>query len=400
MVSTTPPSPEPAAPAAVPEPMSVHMALASAGDARSPHYWSGSPYYMAQALEPRLSQLSYISPVQERMVSTVGKAARLRQRLTGQRTMPASSWFAAKRNAQVIRRWLSETPVDMLYAPAGSALIAALDLDIPVIYSSDATVHLMIDYYGRFSDLTSGALREAEELERAAIDQAAILTYPTRWAANSAIEHYGADPDKVFIMPYGANMSTLPDRATALAPRAPGPLRLVFVGVDWERKGGAIAVEALRALNDRGGETHLTIVGCVPPEDVPRDNLTVHPFLSKNDPAELAQLAALYAGSDFLFVPTRAECYGVVWCEAAAHGLPSISTATGGVPDVITDGVTGHTLPPEAGGADYADLIAEIAADPARLEAMKVSARDDFETRLDWSIWARDLVAEVGRLAR
>lgn len=372
-----------------------HIAIASTGDVNDPKTWSGTPFYMARALEARMARVSYISAVQTGLVTQLGRAVRLQARLTGWKTMPAASWFAARKNAKVIEQALQGSDVDALFAPAGSSLLAALETDVPLVYSSDATVRLMVDYYGKFTDLTATALREAEAVEAAAIARAQILSYPTEWAARSAVEDYGADPARIRIMPYGANLDTLPDRAAALAPRRDGPLRLIFVGVDWVRKGGAIAVEALSELTAAGIPAEMTIVGCVPPKDVPADNLTVHPFLSKNKPEELALLSALYLDADLLVVPTRAECYGVVWCEAAAHGVPSIATATGGVPDVVRAGVTGHTLPPEATGAAYAERIAALWSEPGALERLKTSARNDYEARLNWQVWSDDFAAAL-----
>lgn len=373
------------------QPASPKVALVSRGDPGTRKLWSGTPYYMSRALTDENVTVSHIGMAEAGFIRQLERMAKLTGKVTQSRGMPTSSWLATQLNAGKVKRSLSTQEVDFILAPAGSNIIADLDVDIPIIYTSDATVRLLIDYYGKFSSLNHRALRRAEDVEQAAIDRASILSYPSHWAAQSAIDHYGADPAKVHVHPYGANMECVPDRAEALAPRRADRCELLFVGVEWDRKGGDIAVDALAALNARGMPTHLSVVGCIPPDRVPRDNLTVYPFLSKHDPVQAAKLTELYMTATLFFVPTRAECYGVVWCEAAAHGLPSIATATGGVPDVIHEGRTGHTLPPEAGGQDYADLIEGLARDRDRLDALRISARDDFETRLDWAVWGRSL---------
>lgn len=384
-------APEPSRPGtAVPDPSRLRVALASSGDADSPAAWSGTPFHMASGLRGAVGEVTVISPIKPALLKPISMAARFQGRLTGLHLLPRATWMTARANARTLTKALAADRPDILLTPAGSELIAALETDIPIAYSSDATVKLMIDYYGQFTGLARAARRQADAVESAAIHRADLLLYPTEWAARSAVEDYGADPAKIHVLPYGANFGHLPGREAALAPRAPGPLRLVFVGVDWVRKGGAIAAGALRALNDRGIETELTVVGCVPPDDVPRDRMTVHPFLSKTDPEQARTLSDLLLNADLMLLPTRAECFGVVFCEAAAHGLPSITTATGGVPDVVHEGVTGHCLPLEAEGGDYADLIAGLAGDRARLDALRLSARDDFETRLDWAVWGRD----------
>ncbi|MCI0596961.1 MAG: glycosyltransferase family 4 protein, partial [candidate division Zixibacteria bacterium] len=88
-------------------------------------------------------------------------------------------------------------------------------------------------------------------------------------------------------------------------------------------------------------------------------------------------------------LPTRYECYGVVFCEAAAFGLPVITTDTGGVSGVVREGENGYLLPYEAGGADYAQLIAEICADENRYNELVQKSRKEFEDRLNWDTWAQ-----------
>ena len=72
---------------------------------------------------------------------------------------------------------------------------------------------------------------------------------------------HGADPEKVEVAPFGANMRithTREDVVAAVAHRPPESCRLLFVGVDWYRKGGDRALESATILNDWGLPTGLT----------------------------------------------------------------------------------------------------------------------------------------------
>src|SRR5690606_12660670 len=143
----------------------------------------------------------------------------------------------------------------------------------------------MFDYYPQFTKLTAQARRQADAFEQATIARADLLVYPTNWVARSAIEDYGADPAKVHVQPYGANITEIPPRELAVAPRRRAGCRLVFVGVNWARKGGAIAVDAVRLLRGQGIDAELTIVGSVPPAPIRDIAVTVIPFIDKSDPA-------------------------------------------------------------------------------------------------------------------
>ena len=278
---------------------------------------------------------------------------------------------------------------DIVFAPAGSTFAWSVPDGVPLVYASDATFRLIENYHPNYRNLSRAARETAERLERKTIARADLILYPSEWAAESAIKDYGADPARVHVIPWGANLEEAPDRDSVLGRRKPGPCRLLFIGVNWEEKGADIAIGTLAELKNRGVKAELVICGCTPPKPVTQDGLTIIPYLDKNDPEQRNRLDQLYRDADFFLLPTRADCYGIVFCEAAAHGVPSIAPATGGVPYAVRDGETGVLVPPNATKADYAAVIAEIFANPDRLARLRQSSRDAFEARLNWQAWGR-----------
>ena len=190
-------------------------------------------------------------------------------------------------------------------------------------------------------------------------------------------------------VPFGANLEHPPSRETVLARKRSGRCRLLFLGVDWQRKGGEIAFETLMKLEERGVQAELIVVGCTPPQGFSHERLKVIPYLNKRDEKQRQELEDLFQTSDFLFLPTRSECYGMVFCEASAYGLPVISTDTGGVSGAVRDGENGFLLPPSAGGAEYAELIARVYGDEAGYAELVGSSRAAFEASLNWDSWGR-----------
>ncbi len=82
----------------------------------------------------------------------------------------------------------------------------------------------------------------------------------------------------------------------------------------------------------------------------------------------------VYAASDLFCLPSRLEGFGLVYIEAAYHGVPSIGTNVGGVPDVITDGETG-LLVPVGDVAALAAAIVRLRDDPALRARLGEAAR-------------------------
>ena len=180
--------------------------------------------------------------------------------------------------------------------------------------------------------------------------------------------------------------------------RSRDELNLLFVGKDWERKGGPLTLEVARGLRAAGiPNVRLHIVGGNPaiPADL-RDIVTVHGLLRRSDSIESKKLRELFLTSHFLIVPTQAECFGVVFAEAHAFGLPAVSRAVHAVPSIIEDGVTGIVQAESDPASKYVERILAIARDRNAYLRMAYAARARFETKLNWESFA-DAIAEQMR---
>lgn len=294
---------------------------------------------------------------------------------------------------------LKETPANFVFSPSTLPL-SYLETDLPVTFCADAPFCAMIDYYEAFTRLNPRQLALSEKLEARVIAQSALAVYPTQWAADQAIAHYGADPAKVAVIPFGANFGR-DNRREDVWPwieerAARDSVRLLFVGREWKRKGGNIVMATAEWLRARGLDVQVDVVGCVPPARYRHlDYLHTHGLLSARNQEQAKALTQLYQQAHFLFVPSRAEAYGMVFCEANAFGLPAISTATGGIPGVIRDGVNGFALPLEAGAECYGDAILKTLEPRGRYVEMAQNSFQEFEQRLNWESFSRSFLARV-----
>jgi glycosyltransferase involved in cell wall biosynthesis len=232
---------------------------------------------------------------------------------------------------------------------------------------------------------------EGNRIEKKALDNASACIFTSDWAANSALNHYKIPEHKIHLIPWGPNLESIPLREEVLAPRQTDTCNLLFLGVEWQRKGGEIAFNAFKHLKNRGYNVKLTICGCIPPEQFQDNDMTVIPFINKNKPESKQQFHQLMLSHHFLVLPTRAECYGVVFVEASAYGMPSVTTDTGGIASVVHNGVNGKRLPLTAGAEDYANFIEQVFYTEGKYQAMNLSTRDFFEQELHWDNFSRKL---------
>jgi glycosyltransferase involved in cell wall biosynthesis len=212
--------------------------------------------------------------------------------------------------------------------------------------------------------------------------RAAALIAWSDWVRASLEEDYGVDPARIRVIPAGTRV---PEQPPAREPN--NRLRLLFVGGQFERKGGAVMLDAVAGL-----DVELDVVT---QSEVPeRPGVTVHRDIRPGS----GVLDELYARSDVFVLPTAADASPHVVLEAMAAGLPVISTAVGAIPEMVRAGETGVLVEPQDEHALRAAI--ESFHDPARRSAMGAAAHARAREHFDATVNARrvlDVLAEVAR---
>lgn len=275
---------------------------------------------------------------------------------------------------------------DLIVAFFCMSTIANIKTNKPIIYFTDATFPAMIEYYPEFSNLLRFNIKYGFNLEKKAMDNANSIVVSSNWAAKSAIEQLSQPKEKVNIIEFGANVD---EKDIIISERKfTSHLDLLFLGVDWERKGGDIAVEATRWLNENDIDSTLHIVGIrdLPSKYDDLDYIKNYGFLNKNVPDEYNQLIRLLHNVHCLLLPTKAECSAIAFAEASANGLPVFTHDTGGVANYIDNGKNGYMLPLGSTGVDFGKKIKET-IDSGEIQYMVEQSRKIYRDKLNWNIW-------------
>jgi glycosyltransferase involved in cell wall biosynthesis len=378
----------------------VRAAYVTTYDSSDVRAWSGLGYYMSRCLELAGIAVERIGPLARR-VHPLARACQIEARIQGKRYQVDRHLRVAGAYASQAERRLESLPCELVFSP-GTIPIAHLKTEHPVAFWADATFAAMVPSYPAFRSLSKRAIRDGMDLDSRALEHASVAFYASEWAARSAVEHHGADPERVKVIPFGANMPVEHGRADVARFVSVRPLdrcRLLFVGVDWGRKRGDLALEVARALNEQGVPTELHIVGSSPAgQDFP-PWLHCHGFVDKSTEDGRKLLRGLYSNAHFLIHPAKAECFGVVFSEAAAHGVVSLATRVGGIPTAVRHGVTGALFDVSASADDYADYICRLLADGSGYEQTALAAFNDYERRLSWEAAAKAVREYLGRVA-
>jgi len=376
------------------------IAYVTIGAADDIHEWSGLNASIRQAL---VNQGCVVHKV-DRLGTAYPISERLKRRLY---PSVLGRVYAPERNVGVARRWADQASrriekiegLDAIVS-TGCLPIAYLSARVSKAMWADATFHALRGAYPEHTNYARASIAGGDRIERAALNSVSLACFASAWAADDATSFYGAPAETVKVVPFGANdrspFATEDEAAAHVHARDHSVLRFLFIGVDWERKGGPIAMATVRRLNAIGIPSHLTVIGCSPAiASGDRDFATSLGFLSKKVPADAERIHAALRQSHFLLLPTTAECFGLVFAEASAFALPSIAQAVGGVPTAVKDGVTGRLLPPGSGAGAYVDALMPLIHDSEAYRRMSMAAYHDHATRLNWQVAGRHFVSEL-----
>lgn len=218
---------------------------------------------------------------------------------------------------------------------------------IPSIISIDATP-LQYDSLGEFYTHKQGPSWMENlkyRLDRNCFQAAHHIVTWSEWAKEGLIRDYEIPADKITVIPPGVDVQDW-RRPEPDARLSGSPVRILFVGGDLERKGGGLLLEAFRSLkimlaNNEPGlalELHL----------VTKDQVAEEPglFVYNDMQPNSIPLKQLYHDCDIFCLPTYGDCLPMVLSEAAAAGLPTITTKVAAIPEITLDGKTGFIIPP------------------------------------------------------
>jgi glycosyltransferase involved in cell wall biosynthesis len=226
-----------------------------------------------------------------------------------------------------------------------------------------------------------------------ALERVSVAYVFSKWARGVNLR-WGADPAKLEVLHPGFPVPPVPAR------RPSTTFEFLFVGTDFERKGGFDVVEGFDRVVRDHPEARLTLVSSDPRAPNP-DRLARSWVGRGRQDRILGRLEALeeeglirrreldsretlmnelYPRANVFVMPSLAEGFGFTNVEAMSVGLPVISSDIGPMPEVVQDGETGNLVPPGDVGT-LAEAMSRLAAEPDAAARMGAAGRDAFLQR-------------------
>ncbi|MEN1784522.1 MAG: glycosyltransferase family 4 protein [Bacteroidota bacterium] len=217
-------------------------------------------------------------------------------------------------------------------------------------------------------------------LEQSVYANAALNFAMSTNIATSMIKDYGLEEDQVLTVGCGSNVRV--SQNVSIPKSKYKDQNILFAGVDWERKGGSVLVEAFKIVQQTFKDATLTIVGTAP--KIPLRNCEV---VGK---VPLSEMEAYYQKASLFVLPTNLEPFGFVFLEAMASKTPVIGTNIGALPDLIHDGKNGYLVSPK----DVEQLATAIKcclANPEKMTAFGAYGHQLFWNQYNWEVTGKKI---------
>lgn len=372
--------------AAIDLPKAGRRFLAAVGDVSDPVTWSGTPYHFLQAAKAE-------GVLDEGLPLTVNG-------IDWQVRRWAWNAMSVVSGDRLGGYQYSTTFLETIWTPyrerlRGSLVVNCFQLYPPSIVTDssiekwffiDQTLLQLFDHYGLRSLVGRRIAREAIKREQDGYQASAGIIAHSGWAMRSVIEDYGVPPERVHVVVPGANLD--PETyacwereaeqcraATSSLSDADRPVRFVFVGKDWKRKGLDRLLRGFALARRQECNATLRVIGCL------RESLPValqnvpwvewYGFIDKRREAD--RFLRAVAECDVGCLLSYAEAGGIALREYLALGLAAVGTDAGGALEHMIP-ETSVVIEGQSGDEKVASVLLELSRNQKRLRHLRATA--------------------------
>jgi glycosyltransferase involved in cell wall biosynthesis len=253
------------------------------------------------------------------------------------------------------------------------------NLSVPYVTVNDYTMALCKKYPEWASPPSE--LETWLGLEKELYENARFIFAASENTRNSFINDYGIDGRKVIKVSYGNTLE-----ATAEFSRNFDNKIVLFVGKDFERKGGYILLESFQKVKQVIEDARLIILGADKNFlKIRQSGVEVLGYI-KN----INDVKSLYERASVFVMPSLCEPFGLVFLEAMEYKLPCIGSTVDAIPEIIDDGKTGYLVP--IGDATVlADKIITLLTNKNLSMQMGTAGHNLLKQKFSWDVFGEKM---------
>ena len=342
--------------------------------------WSGIPFFLFETLAAHY-EVEYVPlPVFKRV------------RLLGYYFSKVFTFITGKKyvfDYGIVLAWLygisgsgklKNKSAKFIFSPAGLTETAFLKTKLPIVTYGDCSTLQLVNYYPALAHVSQLSQWEISYVERRSLKRSSLSFLSSAWAADFIKLHYGKTCG---VIPFGSNL-VVPSDSIIVKKHLTNSVNLLFIGVDWIRKGGDIALRTHQQLLNKGVQSQLTIVGVSAPPGIELpEHVIIIPNVNKDIPVGENQFRELFTNANFLLLPTIADCTPIAIAEAYAFGVPVLANNTGGLPSMVINDVTGYLMQ-RNDEHEYASMIEKLIANPSKYEELSSNSLQSYRNTFNW----------------
>ncbi|NDJ36794.1 MAG: glycosyltransferase family 4 protein [Chloroflexi bacterium] len=351
---------------------------------RENSHFTGKMSGLFNALDAHYTVIDVVQPHLRGLARQVNRALSFHPKVDYWRVLVSANPHAFRARSRVAGHLIDSQPepVDLVFQ---NLAIFAPGLDFherPYVVMTDNTHAIAERHWPDWAPYRTRREHEAfMALEQDLFHHARVVFTHSHFARNSIINDYGTPADRVVVTGVGSGFT--PPAEYDPLPGRYASQRALFVGYDFERKGGDHLLEAWQSVRKALPDATLQIVGPEVPSAPATQGVQWLGRITDRD-----RLRRIFDEAACFVMPSLFEPYGLAFIEAMSLGLACVAPEGYGVADIIRSGENGYLVP--VGKADpIADALIALLGDPAAAESMGRQARTD---TLNYARW--DLVVE------
>lgn len=363
----------------------IRIVGAAFGDPKDEKTYSGVPKYLFKAIEKQADIVAYVNSRQLRPWDIFEGAIDFSKIRKYGRPKINVNWLWRRRTIDKLstrfKRQLSKIGGFDVVLQMGTHVHVSLE-GIRHYCRTDMTVLQGIKAKQFELDcIEKSRISEAVESQKMIFKSCDGIFVNSNWAKQSIVNDYGIEWSKVYVIGAGVSISLGLDIESKRQNN-----NILFIGRDWERKGGPLLIDAFKRIKEHIPKAKLTIIGCSPAISEP--NVEVLGYLDKKNERQRHIMNDAIRDATILCVPSLFDPFGMCWLEAQFCGLVPVTFNGEGRSEAIKDGVTGVLV--EKGSVEaLSEAIMELLNNPDKTKTMSITGHRFVKDNFTW-----DQVAE------